>query len=118
MPSAWPGCLPDYILQDGFEEELPTNSIHTQMDVGPPKSRRRATSAPTPMHWRIYMTKSQTEVFDEFFNTTLEGGSLTFTKDHPRLETSQTFKFTGQPRYTPASGLSYYADMDVIMLPS
>jgi len=116
--SSWPGCLPDYVLQDGYDESLPNYSIHTEMDVGPPKSRQRDSNMPAPMHMRVYMTRAQTEILDEFYETVLAGGSLTFTKDHPRLETTATMKFTGPPRYTSASGLSYYADMDVIVLPS
>lgn len=64
------------------------------------------------------MTESQTEVMDDFYDTTLAGGSLTFTKDHPRTEDSVTLKFTGPPKYTPAGGLGFYVDMDVIVLPS
>jgi len=114
--ATWPVTLPDYVLQDGYLEQPPENTIRTKMDVGPPKARRRATSAPRPIKCRQHMTAAQVVTFDTFYVTTLKSGSLPFEWQHPRTGSTVNFMFTEPPSYTPI-GAEFYVDMSLEVMP-
>ena len=109
MPS-WPGTLSSYVLQDGFSETLPNNTIRSKMAVGPPKMRRRGTGAPRSIPSKQYMTAAQVAVFDTFYEETLYSGSLRFDWVSPRTQAVKELRFTDPPVYTPM-GAGYIVSM-------
>lgn len=108
--ATWPGTIPAYILQDGFSETLPDNTIRSKMEVGPPKMRRRGTGAPRVIPSKQYMTAAQVAIFDTFYESTLYSGSLRFDWVSPRTQVSKELRFTAPPVYTP-SGAGYIVSM-------
>lgn len=93
MASAWPASLPEYVLQQGFSETLPDTTIQSSMEAGRPKTRRRYTSNYSVFTVAIAMELAQRVTFEEFYNTTLRGGSLPFTWVHPLHRSPCTMQF-------------------------
>ena len=78
----WPVSLPQSFLQRTYKKSHGSNVIQTKMSVGPPKSRRRATTAVTYHSGSMSMTSSQLDAFETFFWSTIAGGSIDF--DFPK----------------------------------
>lgn len=113
----WPSGLPDYVLQDGYSEQPPDLRVRTQMDVGTPKMRRRATAAPTPIDCRIELTESELETLETFYDTTLVAGTLRFDWVHPRTQDNAEIRFRERPTYTPLGGKNYIANLQIEVMP-
>lgn len=96
MP-VWPVTLPDKPLYDGYAEQPPDNRLRTQMDVGPPKQRRRATAGVRKIQCQFRLTKAQTEILDNFYDVICASGSLTFDWTHPRTGAAVVFTFGKTP---------------------
>jgi len=93
----WPADLPQEVLFDGYDEQLPNVMLRTTMDAGPAKVRRRFTAAIRTISFNIEMTRAQVVLFETFFNDTLKGGSLAFDWVHPRTQAACTYRFTQPP---------------------
>lgn len=96
MP-AWPATLPQYVLQEGYQEKLPDNTVETPMDTGPDKVRRRFTTNYRVFTVQMEMTAAQAAVFDGFYVTTLRHGSLDFDWVHPITQAPAVFRFRKPP---------------------
>lgn len=96
MP-AWPATLPDFVLEAGFQESFPDQSIESPVDAGPAKVRRRFTASIRTFRMTIQMTEAQANIMDEFYEDTLAGGSLSFDWVHPRTRAFRTFRFRKPP---------------------
>lgn len=117
IPS-WPAELPQLVLQDGYQETMPNTRLRTQMDQGPAKVRRRFSAGVRPFSLLLDMSSAQVAIFDTFYNTTLEGGSLSFSWKHPRTGANVTFRFGGDdPTITSAGGDRYSAAIKLEILP-
>lgn len=116
MPS-WPGGLPQQLEMDEFQETLPAASVESQMDVGPPKKRRRFTAAPTPITGRQLLTKAQVATLDTFYRSTVSFGSLSFDWTHPRTGAAATLRFKGEPVIQMVGPDSFYARYQFLILP-
>jgi hypothetical protein len=92
MPT-WPTSLPQHVLEQGYNEQVPDQTIETQMDAGPAKVRRRFTTAPRRFGVVVVMDPDQVALFETFYLETLAGGSLPFDWVHPRTRVSTTFRF-------------------------
>lgn len=92
MPS-WPGSLPQFVLEQGYDETLPDQSIESQMETGPAKARRRFTTNVTKFQVQVAMDQTQASTFETFYSDTLEGGTLTFDWVHPITRVAKTFRF-------------------------
>lgn len=118
MAQPWPGSLQQFFSEDNFSEELDGGVIRTDMDVGPAKTRRRYTKGVNPMSVSIYLNgASEYTIFTTFFNTTLAGGSLPFTHDHPITGTPTDFRFKAGPRISSLGGGQFIARFDLEELP-
>jgi hypothetical protein len=105
MAAIWPATLPEYVLQDGYQEALNQQSIESQPDTGSPKVRRRYTKEVHKFDVSIQMTQAQKATFETFYYTTLNGGSLTFDWVNPLTRVATTFRFRNPPpRYTVIGG--------------
>ena len=115
--ATWPATLPSYVLVEGYSEMPPVNSIRTQMDVGPPKVRRRSTAAPRPITCKQHMTKTQVAILDTFYVTTLSSGVDPFDWTHPRTGASVSFTFTEPPTYESLGGTAWGVTLKLEILP-
>lgn len=114
----WPESLPQRPLVNSYEEKPPKTAMHTEMDSGPPKSRRRYTAQPRPIRMRFLMDSDQLETFDEFFNETIKGGALKFNFPEPRTQTIREFKIDrGRPAYPARRGRLFYVDLTMTLQP-
>ena len=116
MTAAWPATLPQYVLQEGYAENGRENSIRSNMEQGPAKTRKRYTSAIRKFSVALYMTAAQVDIFDAFYESDLAFGSISFTWVHPRTQASGTFRILNQPAYTP-TGPNYKVQFDMELLP-
>lgn len=100
---SWPAGLPQNI-------RIPTNhqpgeqSIRTQMDAGPNKVRRRYTAVEEPFTTVMVMNGQDYQDFQNFYNTTLEGGSLRFDWENPVNDNTVEMRFTAPPQGEIISG--------------
>ncbi|CAB4122388.1 hypothetical protein UFOVP32_16 [uncultured Caudovirales phage] len=91
--ASWPTSLPQYVLENGYSESLEDQTIETQMDTGPAKIRRRFTTTIRKFVIAVQLDPTQMAVFEDFYLTTLAGGSLPFDWVHPRTRAAKTFRF-------------------------
>lgn len=111
MAAVWPASLPQRLqASPGATEQPPNVVLETQMDVGPPKARRRYTAGFRIVGGTLALTHAQRATLDAFFMDTLEGGALPFDWVHPITAEPATMRFMPQP-----GGLKYtQAQPDVI----
>ena len=100
--ATWPASLPEYVLEQGYSETAPDQSIESNMDAGPAKQRRRFTTNFRPIKATIRCEDTQVATFETFYYTTLEGGTLPFAWVHPRTRVACTMRFRKPaPTYRP-----------------
>lgn len=97
MAAVWPGTLPQYVLEAGYQETLEDQTVESQMDTGPAKVRRRFTNSVRRFQVTIQCDEVQAADFEAFYLTTLAGGSLPFEWVHPRTRAIRTFRFKKPP---------------------
>ena len=95
--AVWPGTLPNYVLEQGYNETLPKTTIETTMEAGPAKVRRRFTMGWKQFKMMMKLTGTQRVAFETFYTTTVAGGSLRFDWVHPVTRVSATFRFRQPP---------------------
>lgn len=92
MPT-WPTTLPQYVLEQGYSENVPDQTVESQVDTGPAKVRRRFTVNYRPVKATIRCEPSQVSTFETFYYTTLKGGVLSFDWVHPRTRVACVMRF-------------------------
>lgn len=95
--AVWPVTLPVYVLESGYNEQLPKNTVETEMEGGPPKSRRRFTKIFRKFQVAMIMTEEQAETFETFYLTTCSSGAEPFDWLHPRTRAAMSFRFVQPP---------------------
>jgi hypothetical protein len=93
MTAVWPAGLPQYVQERGYREDLPDQTVESQVDSGPPKVRRRFTKNFRAIQASIQCDAEQDEIFDYFYNTTLEGGTQPFLWLNPVRQALALFRF-------------------------
>lgn len=117
MAQEWPVTLQQVLSESEFGLELGNTVLETDMDVGPPKSRRRVTKGIDTVTGSIYLTIDQYLIFVDFFNTTLNGGTNPFTFPHPITQEDTDFRFKGTPRFRSIGGGNFVAQFVWMVLP-
>ena len=112
----WPATLPDWSWED-LQEQPPDVAVRTSMSAGPPKVRRRHTANARPFSASVVLIKTELATFDEFYNTTLKGGTLRFNYTNPRTGDSDEWLFAGVPKYTNIGPAQYDVAFDVLKMP-
>lgn len=98
MPALYPSTLPEFVLQEGYAEKLMPQTIETSMETGgSPKIRRRFTKKVKQFSVTILLTQAQFATFEDWWDTTLAGGSLPFEWVHPLTREITTFRFRNPP---------------------
>lgn len=77
MTIAWPSTLPSPSLS-GYQFTPDATTIKTDMDSGPPRVRRRYTSANTPVQATWVLTELQLAVFEAWFVQQAQSGAAWF----------------------------------------
>jgi hypothetical protein len=116
MPN-WPAGLPASPLLDSFKEKAEDTVIRTEMEQGPAKLRRRTTAGVRTLSASFLVSKAQVVTLEDFYLTTLQGGSLPFTFTHPRSGASVSCRFVKPPEYAGSNGNYFKASVDLEILP-
>lgn len=82
MAAAWPATLPTGFLT-GFTGRQRAAIVRSEMDVGLPKLRRRATYAWDELDGELFCTRAQVEALRLFYRETLAGGTQRFVLNSP-----------------------------------
>lgn len=90
----WPSALPRQPLLDALEESFP--SLISNVTTGNKSMivRKMASRSQTKLSVSFNFTKEQMQTFEDFFNQTLDGGSVRFTFKHPRKKQNVTVSFS------------------------
>ena len=114
--AVWPSTLPQNFEPESFQLTYGKNVVRSQMSQGPPKSRRKATSAPQLVKGSMQLTSAQFTTFNTFFKTTLFDGADPFDWTHPVDGGAESIQFTTEPIITSAGGTNYNLDMELEIL--
>lgn len=120
--ATWPLSLPQDILINGYEEQVPNTLIRSSMSHGPAKVRRRTTAGVRMFGAQMLLTKAQVATLDGFIVSTTNGGADAFDWEHPRTGASVSFRFvplddTAVARYNAISDDLYRAQLKLEILP-
>ena len=78
MSEPWPTTLPQQMLIGLTRKQAP-NTLQFAVSSGPAKRRRRSTMVTKTCTTDLELTGAELAILEEFFNDTLQGGSLPFT---------------------------------------
>lgn len=87
------------------------------MEMGPAKTRRRYTAAPSSFAMAFNFDDDQLDAFRTFFLDTLEGGSLSFDFNHPITGETLIFRFQEPPSIRKIAPGSYMVATKVEQIP-
>lgn len=107
----WPTSLPQSPLVEGFADEKEDITIRIQMEYGFDKVRKRFSFPIGVMTFPILLTSTQVQTLDDFYNTTLLAGQLTFNVTNPRLQITVEAMILQRPQYVPVSAVLYKVDL-------
>lgn len=119
MASTYPtSSLPPLNQLHNYVETPPDVTLMTQPSAGPPKIRRRLTAAPRIITGQLLCTLDQVSILDDFFTTTLKGGSTTLSVAHPRSSSVTIEAYMLKPVYRQQSGGKLMTvDIQLVILP-
>lgn len=99
----WPGSLPsEWSIRTRYRR-LPT-TVETEMDSGLPKARKRHSAVLAHVDTYIRLTGTQVAAFETWYDDTIGGGALAWTRAHPVTGVTATFQFRNDempPEWTP-----------------
>lgn len=72
--------------------------LKSDMEVGPPKRRRRTTKSVDIMSCSITVDAAEYATFENFYDTTIAAGTIPFIFNHPIKGTYAEWKFDGSFR--------------------
>lgn len=111
MAETWPVGVNTDLLQGGFTLQDDSQFIEQSMDVGPPKVRRRSTTAYSNQGCSLYLDEVELDLFKTFYNVTLSGGVKYFDFTDQVTSTSRAYRFKSPYKVTPVTGNRYKIDM-------
>lgn len=99
-PIAWPIAQLPFFAEHGSWVEAPEpNVIDFEVDVGPPKRRRRSYIPARRVQFSQVVTSEQLATFLSFYEGNLKSGVLNFTAIDPRTGENTEYQFLGQPSW-------------------
>lgn len=121
----WPSTLPQVFQQSGYSETPPDLLVRTQMAVGPPLVRRRATAGVRQIKGTMLLTVStlvdQVSILDDFYVTSTFSGAIQFiwTSQRPLdgTVTAENLRFSKPPSYRNVGGTTWEASLELELMP-
>ena len=92
MPT-FPATLPQFVLENGYNETIQDQTVESEMDTGPAKIRRRFTKSLRRFSVQMMLTPAQTTTFETFWQNDCKGGSVSFDWVHPRTRAAAVMRF-------------------------
>ena len=89
--ASWPLALQQYLNQAEFSQAPVDTAIRTPQSTGPRKRRRRYTKKITAQTCSMRIKGSDYHLFEDFYDLTLQGGTLPFVFDDPITGVSSGF---------------------------
>jgi hypothetical protein len=83
MAVVWPAALPQSFEIDGYSIQPSDNVIREQMEVGPAKTRRRASVSTVQVSAELKLSETQRGYFDGFYKNVLFHGTNAFRMRDP-----------------------------------
>jgi len=120
MSPAWPSTLPYEPNNGKFDETVPGTLIRDQTEIGVAQLRRRGIAEVRELKLPYQLSAEQLDIFDEWFNSNLQGGILAFTMlwpPEPRLQKTVTMRFRSVPTYIHRGGGYHDVDLELEILP-
>lgn len=117
MPENWPIALQQCLNEVNFSFRKGDTALRSDMDVGPSKVRNRYTTSIDEVQGSINLTTAEYTTFENFFQTTLEGGTKQFYFEHPITKVQTVFRFTGPYQITSLGGGNFQARFTWEILP-
>ena len=111
MAVQWPTTLQQLMNEANFGNEFGDTVLRSDMEVGPPKTRRRNTRGYDNFTTSIELTVTQYNTFKTFYNTSLNGGVLAFEIEHPITRVLSEFKFAANPTVRSLGGGIFRVNM-------
>lgn len=101
MSVQWPTTIPATPLLDGYSSARQNNRVESNVDAGLSKQRARFMAVPKQVSEQFIMNNAEKTTFENFYDNTLEGGSLQFTKESPETGVNTIYRFSGDsvPEY-------------------
>jgi len=118
MAQPWPISLQELLSEANFGMKFGDTAGRSDNDLGPQKVRRRYTKPVDTITGAIYLTIAEYSTFYAFYNTTLNGGVLPFTFDHPITSLPTDFRFKGTPEISSIGGANFTVQFEWEVLPS
>ena len=101
----WPSGLPDRPTR-ALNEKPPNLRVESENDIGPPKTRRKATTGVRRVQVVYEVDEQELAIFEAFYMDTLKNGTLPYRGIHPRTGDSVAAMMK-EPVYTPRGGLEW-----------
>lgn len=90
----WPATLPQNILRSAYSETIQNQFLRFEPDFGPAKQRRRFTAGVKTFVGSLSLDATQMTTFVNFWDNTIQGGTLDFNWIHPRTFVAVIARFT------------------------
>lgn len=114
--ATWPASpFPQKPRPEGFTQTSRDNVIRSPVDYGPAKTRARTTAGIEDITCQIEIEETDLGTLRTFYNT---NRSIPFTWIDWLTETSQDYKFTAPPTYTPLGGQWWLVTLSLETVPS
>jgi hypothetical protein len=105
VPPLWPSTLPLWPGVNGFSGTKQSGKVEFQPESGPPIVRAAQTARVDVYEVTFApLTKTQTEAFRTFYDTTLGHGSIKFGMAHPVKQVVRDAQIVGEPTETALGG--------------
>jgi|SRR6185312_13237117 len=116
MPS-WPAALPQTVDWNNFKEMTKSNTLRSQPDVGPFKSRPRVSKAPKGFSVQLsLLTSDQVDALMSFYDEDCAQGSIAFDWTHPRTGAPISATFAGEISIDAQARNKFMASFDFLIL--
>lgn len=116
----WPSSLPQGFDGEGYSETLPDLALASKTEVGPAMVRRRATAGVRLIAGKLPpVTVEQLDTLEDFYLTTLKGGTLRFRWTVQRAVSGELeYRFVaGKPPRWEIKGGTIIVSLDLEVLP-
>jgi len=99
MATVWPVGLPQKPQKIGYQPEPDDITLRSEMESGPPKTRKTSSLAIDRIRMVFRLTTStHKSTLDTFYETTLDYGNSTFQWDDPESGSTYNWQFAARPK--------------------